>query len=123
MNLKELPNEIINIILDFDGRIKYKTKPINSINYKKYINIIHKNDPRYNKLTSIINKKLLILNQKSAYINKHAFYFEFSFDAQPLLFLCYDFNWSYQNEFEICYTDMKKSGHALGSDQTRTIYH
>ena len=64
MNLKELPNEIINIILDFDGRIKYKTKPINSINYKKYINIIHKNDPRYNKLTSIINKKLLILNQK-----------------------------------------------------------
>ena len=34
--------------------------------------------------------------------------------------LCYDYNWSYNNKFEICYTDMKDSGHVFGSDQIRT---
>ena len=51
-----------------------------------------------------------------------SFYFEFSFDNQPSLSLCYDYNWSYNNVFEICYTDMKGSGHIFGSDQIRTIY-
>jgi hypothetical protein len=50
------------------------------------------------------------------------FYFEFAFDNQPNLFLCYDYKWSYDNDFEICYTDMKCSGHVLGSDQIRTTY-
>ena len=55
--------------------------------------------------------------------NDTSFYFEFSFDSEPALSLCYDYNFSYPNEFEICYTDMKESGHILGSNQIRTIYH
>ena len=51
---KKLPYELVNIILEYDGRIKYK------------------------------------------------------------------YNWSANNEFEICYTDMKGSGHVFGSDQIRT---
>ena len=48
------------------------------------------------------------------------FYFELAFENQPNLYLCYDYNWSYDNVFEICYTDMKGSGHILGSYQIRT---
>jgi hypothetical protein len=33
----------------------------------------------------------------------------YAFDNQPNLMLCYDYNWSYDNDFEICYTDMKGS--------------
>ena len=50
------------------------------------------------------------------------FYFEFAFENQPNLVLCYDYNWSANNIFEICYTDMKGSGHVFGSDQIRTTY-
>ena len=32
----------------------------------------------------------------------------------------YKYNWSANNAFEICYTDMKGSGHVFGSDQIRT---
>jgi len=35
-----IPKELVNIILEYDGRIKYKKG--------KYINIIHKLDYRYN---------------------------------------------------------------------------
>ena len=54
--------------------------------------------------------------------NDTSFYFEFAFDNQPNLMLCYDYNWSYDNEFEMCFTDMKGSEHVFGSDQTRYIY-
>ena len=50
------------------------------------------------------------------------FYFEFAFDKQPYIYICYDYGWSYNNKFEICYTDLRGSGHVLGSDQIRTIY-
>ena len=41
------------IILEYDGRIKY----ING----KYVNIIHTNDNRYNMITPVISKKIIIL--------------------------------------------------------------
>ena len=55
-------------------------------------------------------------------MDNNKFYFEFSFNNEPMLNLCYDYNWSYDNVFEICYTNMKSSGHILGSEQIRTIY-
>jgi hypothetical protein len=50
-----LPFDILNKILQYDGRIKYLHKK------RIYVNIIHKNDYRYNILeTKINNKKNLI---------------------------------------------------------------
>ena len=119
---KKLPYELVNIILDYDGRIKYKYKQKNAIDYHKFVNIIHKNDPRYDIITPIIYKKNIILTRTAISHDNISFYFEFAFENQPTLMLCYDYNWSDNNEFEICYTDMKGSGHVFGSDQIRTIY-
>jgi hypothetical protein len=117
---KKLPYELVNIILDYDGQIKYKYKTKNSIDYHKYVNVIHKHDNRYNIIAPIIHKKQQIMKDTETRPNDTSFYFEFAFDTQPTLCLCYDYNWSANNEFEICYTDMKGSGHVFGSDQIRT---
>ena len=117
-----LPYELINIIFEYDGRIKYKYKIKNSIDYHKYVNVIHKYDERYNIITPVIDKKKdIIMNTYVSPVDT-SFYFEFAFDKQPRLYLCYDYNWSYDNTFEICYTDIANSGHVLGSDQIRTVY-
>ena len=98
MKLSDIPKELIPIILSYDGRIKYENG--------KYINIIHKNDERYNIIAPIISKKIKIL--QNIELSKTGFYFEFVFDKQPMLALCYYYD---DNVFEICYTDMKKSRH------------
>ena len=110
MKLTEVPEELLHIILSYDGRIKYRNG--------KYVDIIHKNDERYNIITPIINKKIEIL-QNIEDFGENSFYFEFTFEKQPMLALCYYYD---KNVFEICYTDMKESGHILGSNQIRTIY-
>ena len=57
--LKPIPNipfDVLNIILQYDGRIKYIHKE--SI----FVNIISKNDYRYNILETKINSKMNIIN-------------------------------------------------------------
>jgi hypothetical protein len=49
---KYIPKELIHIILEYDGRIKYRNG--------EYVDIIHKNDERYNIITPLINKKMEI---------------------------------------------------------------
>ena len=120
---KKLPYELKDYILSYDGHIKYKYKMKNSIDYHKFVNVIHKHDERYNTITPIIGKKQTIMKETETRPNDISFYFEFAFDNQPQLFLCYDYNWSYNNQFEICYTDMRGSGHVFGSDQIRTVHH
>ena len=117
---KQIPYELKNIIFEYDGRIKYKYKHKNQLDYHTYVNVIHKHDTRYNVIRLIINKKQKIMKDTETRPNDTSFYFEFNFDKQPALSLCYDYNWSYDNIFEICYTDMKGSGHIFGSDQIRT---
>ena len=51
-----LPFDILNLILENDGRIKYNHKE------RLYINIISKNDYRYNILESKINYKKNLIN-------------------------------------------------------------
>lgn len=93
-----LPKELLHIILEYDGRIKYRKE--------EYVNIIHKHDPRYNIIQNIINKKVKII--KGIQIeNTTRFYFEFSFDTDCALGLCYDYNFSRENQFEICYFDFR----------------
>ena len=51
----QIPKDILNIILQYNGKIKYR-KGI-------YINIIMKDDYRYNLIMSIIIKKLKIIKE------------------------------------------------------------
>ena len=119
---KKLPYELKNIIFEYDGRIKYKNKNKNHIDYHKFVTVIHKYDNRYSIITPVIDKKKdIIMNTYVSPVDT-SFYFEFTFDKHPNLILCYDYNWSYNNQFEICYTDLTDSGHVFGSDQIRTIY-
>lgn len=95
-----LPLEIITIILEYDGRIKKKMG--------KYVNIIHKYDSRYNLIQKIVNKKLEIMLHIT-FVNVSGFYFEFRFDNFNRVGLCYDYNFSYQDKFEICYYDFRNN--------------
>ena len=123
---KTLPYELVNVIFEYDGRIKYKYNPKNSIDYHKYVNVIHKYDERYNIITPIIDKKIHIMKETKTRPNERCFYFEFAFDNKPNVMLCYDYNYCVRNRFEICYADMGDTdrcfGHVLGCDQIRTIY-
>ena len=114
-----LPYELVNIILDYDGRIKYKYKTKNSIDYHKYVNVIHKHDKRYSIIRPIIGKKLKIVKNISICPFDTSYYFDLAFNKQPNLVLYYDYNWSFVNQFKICYTN--RSGHIFGNDQIRTI--
>lgn len=93
-----IPLELLNIILAYDGRIKYKKG--------KYVNIIHKNDIRYNIIQPIINKKIEIIKKIEIRDGKR-FYFDFNFDINNEIGLCYDYNLSWKDTFEICYYDFR----------------
>jgi hypothetical protein len=62
---KYIPKEIINLILEYDGRIKYSKG--------KYINIIDKNDKRYNIIQFVINNKNKLIEKIA--LNYSSFYF------------------------------------------------
>ena len=96
---KCIPIELLDIILEYDGRIKYKNG--------KYVDIIHKNDVRYNIITPIISKKMRIMQDTE--LSGSGFYFEFGFDTCKNVGLVYDYNFSYSNQFEICYYDLRNS--------------
>ena len=118
--VKKLPSELVNIILEYDGTIKYKYKQKDGIDYHKYVNIIHKNDTRYDIIRPSISKKLDIIQH--AYISstdKECFRFKFSFNKIPDLELCYDFNWLVTDIFMI--SKHRSSVNVGQYDQNQTI--
>jgi len=100
MKAPYIPTELLDIILQFDGRIKYRNG--------KFINIIHKNDERYNIITQITSKKVKII--ETIEICEEGFYFEFCFNTCKSVGLSYDYNFSDKDEFEICYSDWRNQG-------------
>jgi hypothetical protein len=105
MNIVYIPKDVLHIILEYDGRIKYKNG--------NYFNVIHKNDERYNIIMPVINKKMLIM--KNIDLRGSEFYFEFGFDIDIKVGLCYDYGFNAPDTFEICYYDTRN-----GWEQIRT---
>ena len=106
------PKELINIIIEYDGRIKY----ING----EYINVIHPADTRYKLLTPIIEKKIHILTTvmpSGSYIPSHPndFFFEFNFDKEKKIGLSYAnggysaASYSKPDKIEITYFSLKNN--------------
>jgi hypothetical protein len=102
MSFPYIPKELLHIILDYDGRIKFRKG--------KYMNQIQKKDDRYDIIRNIINKKLEIL-EKIILIDRrnNDFYFEVRFDSEKIMGLCYDYHWTYRDKFEICFYSFKNS--------------
>jgi hypothetical protein len=65
-----LPFDILNLILEYDGRIKYIHKT------RIYVNIISKNDDRYNIINQIIKCKINLIKNININNNGLRFYID-----------------------------------------------
>jgi hypothetical protein len=65
-----LPFDVLNLILEYDGRIKYIHKE------RIFVNIISKNDYRYDIINSRIKSKVNIINHFSIGNNGLKFYID-----------------------------------------------
>jgi hypothetical protein len=97
MKVSYIPKELLNIILEYDGRIKYKNG--------KYVNIIHKNDYRYNIIQKVVLNRLLII--KDIDLANDDFYFEINFDIDKKVGLYYYYNLYNNNLFVIGFYDTR----------------
>jgi hypothetical protein len=130
-NMTKLPYELKNIIFEYDGRIKYKYKIKNSIDYHKYVNVIHKHDQRYNVIQPIIERKIQIMKDTDIYTKNRGFGFMFCFNKQPCMCLYYEYHmipdyitncWSNQSIFYIRYVNMKEARAVNNSDIITTVF-
>lgn len=95
-----IPTELLCLILEYDGRIKYKNG--------KYVNIIHKKDERYNIIQKVIVKKIEIMKKVLDVVYDN-FYFEVSFDLDNKVGLYYDYNLGNNNRLVIGYYDLRNN--------------
>ena len=93
-----LPFELIGIIMEYTGIMRYHKN--------SFVSIIKKDDYRYAMLEKIMKHRRMIINETHIKNNKE-FYFECHFDSLWGVGLCYDHNWSKDNRFEICYFDVR----------------
>ena len=95
-----IPTELLCLILEYDGRIKYKNG--------KYVNIIHKKDERYNIIQKVIVKKIEIMKKVLDVVDDN-FYFEASFDLDNKVGLYYDYNLGNNSILVIGYYDSRNN--------------
>lgn len=96
---ENVPRDILNIILEYDGQIRYRSG--------KYINIIPKNDARRKILDAILIKKQEIL--ETADVDGAAFFYVVPFDKHPWMGVSYDYRFSDSDRFEICFYNYKNN--------------
>ena len=108
MKPEDLPNDIINIILEYDGRFRYRKG--------EFVQRIHKYDKRYEKISPIFSKKKKFLDR--AEIDGTGFYIQVDLNRNGTVGLCYDYNFSWPDVFEICYFDMR---YGMNWTQLRTV--
>ena len=105
--MDSLPKELVHIILEYDGRIKYRQG--------EYINIIHPADQRYTNLVQIIEKKQRIIKNTNANNTSDEFYFEFEFEKEKEMGLCFASGgfsacrYTERHKIEICYFNFKNN--------------
>ena len=58
MEFQYIPKDALNIILEYYGRIKYKNG--------EYVNVLHKEDYRYNIIKPFITKKMEIMKKRES---------------------------------------------------------
>jgi len=125
--IMNLPIELVDKILQYDGRMKYRkgefVNVIHPINIGFYIYILNpllkKKINMYIDLEWLTNshngivetdetietgRNMRFIDNKYVYTNK--FYFEFEFDSLPGVGLFYDFYWG-SSFFEICYYGLR----------------
>ena len=142
-----LPFELVDKILQYDGRMKYRKG--------EFVNVIHPRDLNFYRfiLNPVLKKKVNMhididqitkspngiveinspfiytiehhsqhntryINNKYVHTNK--FYFEFEFDSLPGVGLRYDYYWG-SSFFEICYYDLRNINEWLYCKQIKTI--
>jgi dTDP-D-glucose 4,6-dehydratase len=78
MPITYLPFDVLNIILEYDGRIKYSHK------YRIYVNVISKNDFRYNIVDPKINNKIVLIQNFNIGNNGLKFYVDIYYKNSEL---------------------------------------
>lgn len=100
-----IPKELLHIILDYDGKINYRNG--------KYINALDVTDGRYDIIRPILIKKMEIMKIIELDTVNKGFYFELSFNMSKNVGLVYDYNFSYDKKFEICYYDWRDDNNII----------
>ena len=79
--IQHIPNDIVKILLQFDGRIKYRNG--------HYVDIIHCDDERYAMLRKITEQKIAMLNNIKFGNNGNVFVFSVYFNSLPDVSITY----------------------------------
>ena len=81
--IQHIPNDIVKLLLQFDGRIKYRNG--------HYIDTIDRNDDRYAMLDEVIKKKLKVY-QRSNWLTPDVYIINIEFDQMPHIMISYYYN-------------------------------